>query len=107
MPLLKHYHDAIKEGAIQHDPAQLEGIKVLQDVWNGLLKPRETARVARSRGLLAVFSKRHNAVIEPVRGAYLWGRRAWQDLVDGYVLFAPAADRKAADALPPFHVLHS
>ncbi|UOG91151.1 MAG: AFG1 family ATPase [Candidatus Thiothrix sulfatifontis] len=73
MPLLKHYHDAIKEGAIQHDPAQLEGIKVLQEVWNGLLKPRETARVARSRGLLAVFSKRHDVVIEPVRGAYLWG----------------------------------
>lgn len=74
MPLLQHYHDAIKEGVIQHDPTQLEGIRVLQEVWNGLLKPRETPRAARSRGLLAVFSRRHNAVIiEPVRGAYLWG----------------------------------
>ena len=74
MPLLKHYHDAIKEGAIQKDPAQLEGIQVLQEVWNGLLKPCEKAPVARSRGFLAVFSKqRHDVSIDPVRGAYLWG----------------------------------
>jgi cell division protein ZapE len=75
MPLLKHYHDAIKEGAIQQDPAQLEGIKVLQDVWNGLLRPVEQAPASRSRGLLAMFSKKHNVAttIEPVRGAYLWG----------------------------------
>ena len=75
MPLLKHYQDAIKEGVIQQDLAQLEGIKVLQDVWNGLLRPVEKVPAARSRSLLAVFSKKQNvsAVIEPVRGAYLWG----------------------------------
>lgn len=69
MPLLKHYQDAIKEGAIQQDPAQLEGLKVLQDVWNGLLKPREKAP---AKGLFSVFSNRRN-VVEPVCGAYLWG----------------------------------
>lgn len=72
MPLLKHYHDAIHEGAIQEDPAQLAGIKVLQEVWNGLLKPR--APMPSRGGLLAVFSKRrNNPDVGPVHGAYLWG----------------------------------
>ncbi|MBJ6610076.1 MAG: AFG1 family ATPase [Candidatus Thiothrix moscowensis] len=73
MPLMKHYQDAISEGVIQQDPAQLEGIRVLQKVWDELLTPR-TKTVA-SRSLLAVFSRRNNVapVVEPVRGAYLWG----------------------------------
>lgn len=69
MPLMKHYQDAISTGAIQQDPAQVEGIRVLQDVWNGLLRsPAPKPR----RGLLSVFSGRHQ-VVEPARGAYLWG----------------------------------
>lgn len=73
MPLLGHYEDAIKEGVIQPDAAQLEGIKVLQAVWNALLKPRP--KVSAARSLLSVFAKRQNVTpaLEPVRGAYLWG----------------------------------
>ncbi|MDD5394257.1 MAG: cell division protein ZapE [Thiothrix sp.] len=92
MPLLKHYHDAIKEGSIQQDPAQLEGLKVLQDVWNGLLKPREKAP---ARGLFSVFSNRRN-VVEPVCGAYLWGGvgrgKTW--LMDMFYSRIPLAEKR-------------
>ena len=93
MPLLKHYHDAVKEGAIQQDPAQLEGIRVLQEVWNGLLRPREKA--GRPRGLFSVFSSRRD-VVEPVRGAYLWGGvgrgKTW--LMDMFYSRIPLAEKR-------------
>lgn len=93
MPLLKHYHDAVKEGAIQQDPAQMEGIKVLQDVWNELLKPRPKAQ---TRGLLSVFSGNRRNVVEPVRGAYLWGGvgrgKTW--LMDMFYSRIPLAEKR-------------
>ncbi|EIJ36889.1 cell division protein ZapE [Thiothrix nivea] len=93
MPLMKHYQDAIREGAIQQDPAQLEGIKVLQEVWNDLLRPRPKP-VARA-GLMGMFSKRRN-VVEPVRGAYLWGGvgrgKTW--LMDMFYSRIPLAEKR-------------
>lgn len=96
MPLMKHYQDAINEGAIQQDPAQLEGIKVLQQVWNDLLKPPPVPK-PQTRSLLSVFSKRRDVdVIEPVRGAYLWGGvgrgKTW--LMDMFYSRVPLAEKR-------------
>lgn len=97
MPLMKHYQDAIEEGSIQRDPAQLEGIKVLQEVWNDLLKPRPKVPTARG-GLMGLFSGRrnNNPVVEPVRGAYLWGGvgrgKTW--LMDMFYSRIPLAEKR-------------
>ncbi len=71
MSLLKHYHDAVEAGTITKDPAQLEAISVLQEVWDGLMQPRPTP--PKVSGLRGLFGGKRPVVIEPVRGVYLWG----------------------------------
>ncbi len=69
-PLLKHYHEAVTEGRITEDPAQLNAINVLQEVWDGLMAPRPEQP---KKGLRSLFGGKRPVEIEPVRGVYLLG----------------------------------
>ena len=71
MPLLKHDHEAVADGLIKKDPAQLEAISVLQDVWDGLMQPRPI--VQPKKKFFGFFGGNEEVTIEPVRGVYLWG----------------------------------
>lgn len=70
MPLLTHYQEAVAQGRIQRDPAQLQAINVLQAIWQGLLEPRPAQP---KKGLRSLFAKKSTPLLEPVKGAYIWG----------------------------------
>lgn len=72
MPLLTHYHQAVAAGSITKDPAQLEAISVLQQVWDELLTARPVLQ-AQKTGLRRLFGGKRPIHVEPARGVYLWG----------------------------------
>jgi cell division protein ZapE len=96
MPLLEHYQEAVAEGRITRDPAQLKAINLLQDIWHGLLAPRPEQ--PKKSGLFGgMFAKRAAAEpIPPVKGAYIWGGvgrgKTW--IMDTFYSRVPIAEKR-------------
>jgi cell division protein ZapE len=94
MPLLEHYHGSVAAGSITRDPAQMEAINVLQQLWNELLVPR--AKPPREGRLRSLFGSKRAVAIEPVRGVYLWGGvgrgKTW--VMDTFYSRIPLAEKR-------------
>jgi cell division protein ZapE len=57
------YHSRVNSGDFKADPAQLQAISMLDDLWQELVSPPKS-------GFWNIFERRKS---EPIRGVFLWG----------------------------------
>lgn len=99
------YLQALNEGTHQPDDVQKEAVNRLETLYQELIvkKPSATPPGGLIARLGKLLGKNEPDAQIPVRGLYMWGRGARQNLAHGSLLPQPAGRAKTAPAFSSFY----